>query len=143
MILIALLLAARVDPAPVTNMEYGGCADAKVCRPAAFEDPESASNFKTGKGENAALYKRRALPGLPAVGVSWNDAVTYCKWQKKRLTTEAEWLTLQEKPRDLYEWVADAYTAGSKKRVLRDRKHRKGDSPEQRAYWITFRCTRP
>jgi len=66
------LSAFRIDINEVTYGRYEGCISAGICR--------APKNFK--KVED----KVRAV-----VGVSWEDAVDFCGWAKKRLPTEAEW----------------------------------------------------
>ena len=40
------------------------------------------------EGPHSTILDR---PGHPAVHISWNDAMAYCRWSKTRLPTEAEW----------------------------------------------------
>jgi formylglycine-generating enzyme required for sulfatase activity len=58
----------------VTNAQYEAFRKATGDRPAAF-----AGSSKFGN------------PKQPVVGVTWDDAVAYCKWAGTRLPTEAEW----------------------------------------------------
>lgn len=67
-----LLSAYYIDKYEVTNLQYQKCVDAKVC----------------GVPQDFLVNKS---PSAPVVGVSYNDAKTFCEWVKKRLPTEAEW----------------------------------------------------
>jgi formylglycine-generating enzyme required for sulfatase activity len=64
-----------LDRTEVTNEAYNECVQAKVCKP-----PADVTR-------NIQMFRR---PKQPVVGVSWQDAKTFCEWKKKRLPREAE-----------------------------------------------------
>jgi len=76
------LKAYLLDTHEVTNGQYLECVNAKVCRP---WKADAAKAMKYGSEKEFRGAKK------PVVGVSWDDAKTYCGWRGKRLPTEAEW----------------------------------------------------
>ena len=55
---------------------------------------EQYRKFMDATGHEPPLYwddPKCNAPDQPVVGVTWQDAVDYCKWAGKRLPTEAEW----------------------------------------------------
>jgi iron(II)-dependent oxidoreductase len=66
--------AYHIDTYEVTNAEYERFVDATR---------EPAPGYWTDARFNE--------PRQPVVGVTWEDADTYCRWAGKRLPTEAEW----------------------------------------------------
>lgn len=78
-----------IDRWPVTNAEYKVFVDATGhpvpnyevtwCNTTGYNWDEAARTFPEGKADH------------PVVLVTWEDALAYAAWAKKRLLTEAEW----------------------------------------------------
>ena len=64
--------AYYIDKYEVTQEEYDRCVAAGKCK----------ANLK---------YDGFTGPRQPVVGVTWDDAKSYCSWAGRRLPTEAEW----------------------------------------------------
>ncbi len=69
---------------------------------------EKFENFMKATGHPAPAYwddPRLNTPKQPVVGVKYADATAFCKWERKRLPTEAEWETAARGPEGFkYPW---------------------------------------
>lgn len=70
------LHAFELDPYEITNAQYAAFAKATGHR---LPYHWQGGSFPAGEDK------------IPVYNVSWHDADTYCRWEGKRLPTEAEW----------------------------------------------------
>ncbi|MEK6639955.1 MAG: SUMF1/EgtB/PvdO family nonheme iron enzyme [Nitrospirota bacterium] len=88
-----------VEATLVTNARYRQFLEATGLIPPAVPDEQGAS----------------LKPEEPVEDVSWHDAVTYCRWARKRLPTEDEWEKAAYDTRgrilndQVHEWTASTY----------------------------------
>lgn len=75
------LAAFFIDQFEVANAQYAQCVAASACTDPARRNSDTRSRY----------YDDPAFGSYPVNNVNWQQAQAFCKWQEKRLPTEAEW----------------------------------------------------
>lgn len=73
--------AYDIDVHEVTNARYKACVEAGGC-----SAPHQSNTFF-----RPSYYGNAAYDNYPVLTIDWTQASTFCQWDGKRLSTEAEW----------------------------------------------------
>lgn len=93
-----------IDQHEVTNAQYRACVTEGFCRAPHRPDSEGRAPAPMS-ATRSDYYENPQFDQFPVIFVSWSDAFKYCKWQGKRLPTEAEWeWTAKGQEGFLYPW---------------------------------------
>lgn len=76
-----------IDVYEVTNALYHSCVDAGGCSAPSWNTDYPVTLHEDGK----RWYTAKDMDSYPVVGVTWQQAVAYCRWAGKRLPSSAEW----------------------------------------------------
>jgi formylglycine-generating enzyme required for sulfatase activity len=85
------LPAYSIDRFPVTNARFAAFLNAAAGpgtreRLYDFDDPDARIRMRDGRWQADPGFERHPVNEVP-----WGGALAYCRWQGKRLPTEAEW----------------------------------------------------
>jgi formylglycine-generating enzyme required for sulfatase activity len=84
-----------IDRFEVSTAQYGTCVASGACPPPERTSSETRQDY----------FGNKAFASYPVVGVTYADAVAFCKWGKARLPTEAEWEKAARGPyQRIYPW---------------------------------------
>jgi formylglycine-generating enzyme required for sulfatase activity len=76
-----------IDKYEITNDKYHVCVSAGKCK-----DPSWLTDYPgTLHEDGKKWYRDKKMGNYPVVGLTWHQAVIYCRWAGKRLPLSSEW----------------------------------------------------
>ncbi|MES2641707.1 MAG: SUMF1/EgtB/PvdO family nonheme iron enzyme [Myxococcota bacterium] len=147
----------RIMRTEVSNGAYATCVSTGACPPLSWSTP--GSPWQLGVGVKGETFRLLAGDRQPAVGVTWEQASSWCAWAGGSLPTEAQWERAARQAGavrlvgNTWEWTATPGGARASSRVLRGGAFdtplvnvgatRRLDRPDQVSPTYSFRCAFP